>query len=370
MNKKAWYTISNINEIDTPALIVYPDRMRENIQQLKEMIHDTDRLRPHVKTHKTKEVTSLMMAAGINKFKCATIAEAEMLGMCQAADVLLAYQPFGPKLRRFVKLIKNYPDTVFSCLADNLISAEDISQVAVENDITITVFIDLNVGMNRTGIVPGPEAVKLYENVTGLQNIKLPGFHVYDGHIREKNLRKRINICKRTLAPVKAMIEVLVQKGYSPPKLIAGGSPTFPFYAKLNDIECSPGTFIFWDKGYLDTLPEQQFQPAALILTRIISSDETRLCLDLGYKAIASENPIDKRVHFLNAPELKAISHSEEHLVMEAPKGHTWKVGDLLYGLPVHICPSVALYDEAISVVNGHPAAVWNVIARSRKILV
>ena len=102
----AWYTIDNIAELDTPALVLYPDRVRENIRHAIAMVGDPAWLRPHVKTHKSPEVTRLMLAAGIRQFKCATIAEAEMLAMEGAPDVLLAYQPIGPKALRFVTLIK------------------------------------------------------------------------------------------------------------------------------------------------------------------------------------------------------------------------------------------------------------------------
>src|SRR5690349_16091307 len=97
-----WYEISDIDELDSPALVFYPERIRENIRVLKTMINDVGRLRPHVKTHKTREAAQLMMEAGISKFKCATIAEAEMLGMVKAPDVLLAYQPVGPKINRLI----------------------------------------------------------------------------------------------------------------------------------------------------------------------------------------------------------------------------------------------------------------------------
>jgi D-serine deaminase-like pyridoxal phosphate-dependent protein len=103
MNEKDnWYNILNSDQIDSPALVMYPSRMEENIKLLKSRINDVHRLRPHVKTHKTREVTLMMMEAGIRKFKCATIAEAEMLGASLAGDVLLAYQPAGPKLQRFI----------------------------------------------------------------------------------------------------------------------------------------------------------------------------------------------------------------------------------------------------------------------------
>ena len=100
-----WYKIENEASIDSPALVVYPQRIKENIRLLLSMIDDPSRLRPHVKTNKTREATLLMLEAGIRKFKCATIAEAEMLALCQAPDVLLAYQPVGPKLLRFIAFL-------------------------------------------------------------------------------------------------------------------------------------------------------------------------------------------------------------------------------------------------------------------------
>ncbi len=111
-SENTWYEIENIEDVDSPALLIYSDRVKHNIDLAISMIGNASRLRPHVKTHKAKEPTLLMMKAGITKFKCATIAEAEMLGMCNAADVLLAYQPLGPKLNRFIALIKKYPDLV------------------------------------------------------------------------------------------------------------------------------------------------------------------------------------------------------------------------------------------------------------------
>ena len=72
------------------------------------MVKDVSKLRPHVKTNKITEVCAMMMEAGISKFKCATIAEAEMLAMIKAKDVLLAYQPVGPKIKRLLRLIQQY----------------------------------------------------------------------------------------------------------------------------------------------------------------------------------------------------------------------------------------------------------------------
>ena len=340
----------------------------QNVHMAIAMTGDADRLRPHVKTHKTKEAAQLMMDAGINKFKCATIAEAEMLAMINAGDVLLAYQPVGPKLSRFTALIKKYPATKFSCLVDNLVSAKNIAGSAAENNITIPAYIDLNIGMNRTGIIPGSEAIELYTACQNTKGIKTIGLHAYDGHIRTINIEQRSKECEQAFIAVTEMQQQLQQNGFEKPKIIAGGSPTFPIHAKRKEVECSPGTFVYWDKTYLN-YAEQKFVPAALVITRIISLPTgTKLCLDLGHKSISSENELDNRVYFLNAPEVKFVSHSEEHLVIEALPGHTYKSGDILYGLPVHICPTCALYERAHVVQNNVAATEWKMIARDRKI--
>src|SRR5258705_5767912 len=130
-----WFEIKNIDELDSPALVVFPERVKHNIQLAIDMVDDVNRLRPHIKTNKSPDVTKLMLNAGITKFKCATIAEAEMLAQCNAPDVLLAYQPLGPKLHRFVSLIKKYPRTKFSCLIDTISAADEQSTVFASNDL-------------------------------------------------------------------------------------------------------------------------------------------------------------------------------------------------------------------------------------------
>ena len=103
---ESWYLADDINQIDSPALLIYKDRVQHNIALAIQIVGDAARLRPHVKTHKSPEATKLMLEAGITKFKCATIAEAEMLAQCGAPDILLAYQPVGPKIGRLLKLVQ------------------------------------------------------------------------------------------------------------------------------------------------------------------------------------------------------------------------------------------------------------------------
>jgi D-serine deaminase-like pyridoxal phosphate-dependent protein len=369
MTKNDWYTIDDIDKLDTPALVIYPERVKENIRILKEMIDDVSRLRPHVKTHKCRDTVLLMMDAGINKFKCATIAEAEMLGLCKAADVLLAYQPGGPKLERFIALIKAYPATKYSCLVDNVISAKNISDAALQHQLQIPVYIDLNVGQDRTGIKPGNEALQLYMDCEALAGLHPLGLHAYDGHIHEADLTIRTKQCDEAFEPVKNLQQDIKQKGYPEPVIIAGGSPTFPIHAKRGVVECSPGTFIYWDRGYQLAFKEQPFLTAALVISRVISlPSKTLVCLDCGHKSVAPENELKKRIYFLNAPDLVMAGQSEEHLVVDAGKDHHYKIGDILYGLPYHICPTVSQYERVITIENNSISGEWRNIARDRKI--
>nr|WP_294950389.1 D-TA family PLP-dependent enzyme [uncultured Mucilaginibacter sp.] len=363
-----WYKIAGVDKLDTPVLVVYPDRVKYNIDMVKTMVDDISRMRPHVKTHKSQDVTQLMLEAGITKFKCATIAEAEMLGMCKAPDVLLAYQPNGPKLQRFIQLIKTYPDTVFSCLVDNAGTAEAVSQAAVANNIIIPVYIDLNIGMNRTGIAPA-DALELYISCADKPNVTIRGLHAYDGHIHDADYAVRQQRSNESIAPVLELASAIYNEGYSTPVIIAGGSPTFPIIANIENLECSPGTFAYWDRGYQLAFEEQPFQTAALIIARVVSvPDETKVCIDVGHKSVSAENELGKRIYFLNAPELVFKSHSEEHLVADAGDAHRYKVGDILYGLPYHICPTVALYERAITIEDQTITGEWLNVARDRKI--
>jgi len=367
MNKSNWYELEDLTNINSPGLIFYEDRIQENIKILLSMIADKSRLRPHVKTHKSAEVTKLLLAAGLQQLKCATIAEAEMLGKCEAPDVLLAYQPVGPNITRLMVLKERFPKTSFSCLVDNQETASSIATVAKQENTTVQVFIDINVGMNRTGIVPD-KAFKLYEEVCSLEGLKVLGLHAYDGHIHESEYNIRQEKVKEIIKVLQDLSQQIEHQFQQKPKVIAGGTPSFPIYTEASDFECSPGTFALWDYGYQQAFGEQHFLPAALVLSRIVSLPEKNLiCTDLGHKAVSAENSLLKRITFLNAENLIPVSQSEEHLVLDAGENHGYKVGDVLYGLPHHVCPTVALYDDALSVSSERPPEIWPIISRKRK---
>lgn len=364
-----WYCIKEIGNTDSPALLIFKDRVQHNIQQMIKMVDgDTDRLMPHIKTYKIAEVIKMQMVSGINRFKCATIAEAELLGMSGVGNALLAYQPSEVKLRRLIRLIHAYPDTRFSTLVDNNSSVDMINAVLREQELSLDVYIDINNGNNRTGTTPA-QAIDLYGSCLGLNTIKIRGLHVYDGHIRNEEPGERKKTCDRDFAQVISLANDLEKNYGVQPEIIAGGSPTFPVHAGRPNVICSPGTTLFWDAGYGSRFQDMPFLTSAVLVSRVVSNPAERIyCLDLGHKAIASENSLENRAVFLNITGLKPVGHSEEHFVVENTGNAEISIGDVIYVLPYHICPTTALYDEVAVVENQKIIDYWKVIARNRKI--
>src|SRR5205807_4610119 len=144
-----------------------------------DMAGGAQRLRPHVKTHKTREIARMELTAGITKHKCATIAEAELLADVGAAEVLLAYNLVGPNCHRMARLIKAFPQCRFSVLADHPAGASALSEAMTRAGTKVGVLLDLDVGQHRTGIAPGPEAQSLYEQIARLPGLEPAGLHVY-----------------------------------------------------------------------------------------------------------------------------------------------------------------------------------------------
>jgi D-serine deaminase-like pyridoxal phosphate-dependent protein len=340
-------------------LLIYPDRVRENIRSMIRIAGNADHLRPHLKTHKLAELVRLQIELGINKFKCATIAEAEMAASAGARDVLIAYQMVGPNQGRLLELSRKYPGTLFSCVTDNADIVTALARLFSNAGRTLDVLLDIDCGQHRTGIEPGARAVELYRQLASSPGLRPGGIHAYDGQITEPDPARRAALFDAALAPVQVFREQLLGAGLPVPRVVAGGLPTFPIHAKNPSVECSPGTCVLWD-----------FLHAALVLTRVVSKPgPNRLCLDLGHKAIAAENP-HPRVRLLELSDAVFIAHSEEHLVVESDCAGQFSVGDCLYGIPRHVCPTVALYSEATVVRNGCATGSWRVTARERRLTI
>ncbi len=361
-------TVQNEDRVASPALILHWESVEENLRRMIAIAGDPARLRPHVKTHKLPQIVARQVALGITKCKAATIAEAEMSAAAGAQDVLLAASLVGPAIGRFLALQMAFPQVVFSALADDEGAVQALSGAAVAAGQQVTVLLDLDVGQGRTGVQPDEAADSFYHLMDALPGIRSGGLHAYDGHLHQTDVAARTAACDEGFARVAALREQLTNAGLPMPAVVVGGTPTFPMHARRAGVECSPGTCVLWDAGYAANLPDLEFLPAAVLLTRVISRPAPdRLCLDLGHKAVASEMP-HPRVIFPALPEARVVMHNEEHLVLETPRAAEFPVGSVLYGIPWHICPTVALHSHVHLAQDGIAVDRWPVVARARQI--
>ncbi|MDG3006386.1 D-TA family PLP-dependent enzyme [Paludisphaera mucosa] len=364
------YTLLDPDSIPSPAFLVFRDLVAANLDAMIRLAGGVDRLRPHAKTHKSADVVRMGLERGIQKHKCATIAEAEMLAVAGAGDVVVAYPMVGPNVARFVGLVAAFPLTTFRAMVDAPEHARALSEAASGLDRPIPTLVDLDVGMGRTGIAPDDEAVALYEDLDRLPGLAPDGLSAYDGHVNEPDLATRERGAREVEDVVLAFRDRLLAKGLPVPRLLMGGTPSFPVHAAFvaPGVECSPGTVAYHDYNYHSRYPDLPFTPAALLLTRVVSRPRpSRLCLDLGHKAVAAD-PAGVRAFLPSIPDAKMVGHSEEHLVLEVPDADRFPIGTPLLAIPAHVCPTTALHRRALVVVDGRVVDEWEVTARDRRL--
>jgi D-threonine aldolase len=363
------YRIEDTDRLLSPSLLLFRELLDQNIDLMIRIAGSPERLRPHCKTHKMADVTRLEVAKGIRRHKCATFAEAEMLAEAGASDILLAFNPVGPSVDRTVQFLRRFPQVNFSVTADHPQAVAALSGCMAKAGLTLEVLLDIDIGFHRTGIAPGDAAVDLYRQIASSSGLRPGGLHVYDGHHHQSSRSERQLAVETDWQTVRAFRDRLVKEGLPVPRIVVGGTPTFPIHAANPDptLEIAPGTCVLNDAGYGETYSDLKFSPAAMLLTRVISRPTAdRITLDLGNKAVASDQPMGRRVVIPELPDARQVVHNEEHLVLETPRAGEFTPGDALLAIPRHICPTVALHKDVYVISESRLVDRWPVTARDR----
>ena len=362
------YAVEDASDIFSPGVLIFRELLEQNLAEMVRIAGGPERLRPHCKTHKTREIIELQLRMGITRHKCATIAEAEMLADVGVEDVLLAYQMVGPNVRRFVQLVDKFPKTRFAVLADHPATVAQLSAALISSG-SVDVLLDLDSGMNRTGIPIGQNAIELYEMILSADHLNVGGLHWYDGHHRQSDLDQRTGAVIAGWEKLIRFRDQILLSGMEVPKVVAAGTGSFPILAQQCEpnLELSPGTTTYFDDDMATRFPELNFRPALGILTRVVScSRPGHLTLDVGHKACAADQPFGRRLAFPELPDAKEVIHSEEHLVIQTSLADQFKLGDHVIAIPRHACPVSAVHQNANVIENGRLATRWKMVARDR----
>jgi D-serine deaminase-like pyridoxal phosphate-dependent protein len=375
LNAYQWdqrYDVGGMEEVLTPALVLYPDFIAANIEcTLKLLAGDADRWRAHIKTAKLGYTLRILVERGVRNFKCATTLE--LLVACEsgATDVLLAYPTMGANARRVRDLAQQFPDVRISVLAEN---EEQVRQWSGSG---IGIFLDINPGMNRTGIEQSDTAVvvNLSRAIAGA-GLEFRGLHYYDGQYGGIAEPERMAATHRGYDRLLEIVNEIDRSGMKVAEVITAGTPTFPCALAYEGFRrgdfvhrISPGTVVYCDATSLEQLPQEYgYRAAALVVARVVSRPRAGIVTcDAGHKTVSADSGVPTCV-VVGHPELTPLSPSEEHLPLAVAEGVTSpQVEDVLYLLPRHVCPTVNNFDDALLVRDGKIEAVEKVSARGRE---
>ncbi len=313
----------------------------------------------------------MLATHGVTQFKCATTLE--LLTACHAGanDVLVAYPLQGANVRRVGEIARQFPGVRISALVDTAETAE------IWKGSTAGLFVDVNPGMNRTGIEQScvQDVIRVAQTVKNA-GLEFRGVHYYDGHLSKYSLSERTVAAHRGYDQLLALVAALEAADIGVPEVITAGTPALPCSLSYSGFRgapfvhrVSPGTVVYGDATSQEQLPEDfGYQPAVLVLARVVSHPAPNiLTCDAGHKSVSADCGVPNCA-VLGRPDLLPRAPSEEHLPIEVPVGTSRPaVGEFIYLIPRHVCPTVNNFDDALLVRNGVIERVERVTARGHE---
>lgn len=353
----------SIADIDTPALIVDLDVMETNIRLMAEKVARAGKnLRPHAKAHKCAEIAAIQLRHGAVGVCCQKVAEAEVLMARGISDILVTNEIIAPsKLDRLARLARQ--GAVAACV-DSIAGIEALSRAAVQQNVTIRVLVEINVGQERCGVEPGAPAVELARAVVKAPNLAFDGLQAYHGksqHFRTAAERQASSAA--VAEKIKLTIALLREAGITCPTVSGGGT------GSCNDdfhhdaiTEIQAGSYIFMDADYAGNREtgdvKQAFRQSLFVKAGVISNPAVdRIVIDAGLKALSTDSGMPQlRDH----PDLVYGRGGDEHGILIAPLiGERIKLGAAVWLVPSHCDTTLNLYDWIVAIRGNTVEQVW-----------
>jgi D-serine deaminase-like pyridoxal phosphate-dependent protein len=352
-------------EIDTPALLVDLDALETNIEKMAAHFRSAGKdLRPHTKSHKTPAIAWKQLQAGAVGVTCAKLGEAEAMADAGISDILVANEVVGRrKLERLASLAGRCDLMVAVDNPENLAAVAGAVRAA---GVSVRVLVEVNIGHNRCGLVPGPAVVELARAAVVTAGISFAGIMGYEGHIidledpqaREGGARE----CLQRLVKARADLE---RAGL--PVGICSSSGTGDYYVATTYpgiTEVQAGSYALMDAAYARL--GLGFTQALTVLTTVSSRPSlTQVITDAGLKSVTPEHGLPS---VKDRPDLECHALSEEHGRLRTRSGPCidLKVGDLLEFIPGHGCTTMNLHDQVYALRQGRVEAIWEISGRGK----
>jgi D-serine deaminase-like pyridoxal phosphate-dependent protein len=362
--------VIEIDELETPALLVDLDRMKGNLDKGAEYSkrHGIG-LRPHIKTHKSPLLAREQLQRGATGLTCATPYEAEVMSDV-ARDVLIMYPPVGEHRARRVARVAR--DCVLTVALDSERAAQDLSKAAADEGVTVRVLVELDAGMHRVGLPSADDAATLAKKISSLPNLQVAGFAFYPGHIRA-HVKEHAPQLRELSAFVARARRALDDAGVKGGVVSAGSTPTMWHTHEIEGVtEMRPGTYIFNDRTTAEIGACTYDECALTVLATVVSTAVPgQAVIDAGSKALGREpmrgGPDDGFGALATDTSVTVKSMSEEHGILDLSRSSwTPRVGERVRIVPNHVCIVVHLADLVYGVRDDAVVSSWPVAARGR----
>lgn len=356
------YAIENVANLSTPRLVVYRQRLEQNISLMRRYLESVvpgsgfRHLLPHVKTHKSAWVTNALLASGIRKFKC-SLQELDMLLDSEAEEIFVAYPLLPHDADRVAAAIANRSDQHLTAQIGCTRHVSWLTAAARRHGVEIDCLLDINVGYDRTGVLPEAvlELARELSSPRAAGLLRLRGVHAYAGQNDSTDPGERASLSKRTMTAVADCMHTLEKAGQRVERVVVAGTPSFledlralVLHLRVDaEVEVSPGTWIYWDTHCEGIVPGM-FEFAALLVGQVMDLPAPGLAtLNLGSKRWSTDKG---SIELFSIQGLEVASVSEEHTVLRLPEGRSAQAGERVLLAPRHICPTVNLWESFVLV--------------------
>jgi D-serine deaminase-like pyridoxal phosphate-dependent protein len=356
--------------LDTPSMIVDLTLMEENIARLMERFRGKKiHVRPHLKTVKSPQLAHMLLAAGAAGACVAKVSEAEVMAQGGIEDLLITTEIVGkPKLARLVTLLHQHPH--IKAVVDSSTGAQALNQAMRDAQLKIDVLIDLNVGQNRCGVMPGEEALMLAQHIGKMSNLQLIGVQGYEGHLQHlHDPEERAQRCRQAMQQLTDTAEQLRAAGFPIEIVTTGGTGTAEICADYDGVtEVQPGSFVFMDTDYRNAIGPIYSNALTILSTVISRPAPTRAVVDAGLKSLSIDSGMPEPK---GLPGIEYRPGGDEHGILTWGKSTEpaivkLAVGDRIECIPSHIDTTINLHDYYYAYRNGILEAIWPVEARGK----
>jgi D-serine deaminase-like pyridoxal phosphate-dependent protein len=356
--------------LDTPSMLVDETLMEQNISEMQALANSFGaQLRPHIKTHKTPQIALRQISHGARGITCAKLGEAEVMVEAGVEDVLMAYPVVTElKINRLLALMERARMIV---ALDSLDAAEALSAAMSKHDRSLDVYVEVNTGQNRAGLIAGDDAVKLALDIARMPSLDVIGIMTHEGQTHTLPADKIAEGARAAGEKLVATAEAIRRAGLPISEVSVGSTPSSMYTPSVGGItEMRPGTYVFRDTtGFLYGLYGPDRCAARVLATVVSHPAKDRMIVDAGSKTLALDKSHGHPGHgyIIGHPGSIIDRLSEEHGVVVIPEDDPgFTIGQRVEIIPNHICPSVNLLDELNIVRDGQVIDVWPIAARGK----